>query len=185
MGDTSKLANCHRLLADGGLDFGWKKRCTMKNLTLRDNLFEDLFDARREFDQVFNRILTVNPWAKHFNFVPAIETHIDKEAKKYICKVSLPGIDPKEVQITMQGNLLTVAGERKTEKTTKELDYFHEEFAYGKFERTWELPEGITTDKINAEFVNGVLEITAPIKAVALPRKIEIRATPMTKQVAA
>ena len=157
----------------------------MSNILLRDKFLEDLFDARRDFDRVFNRMLTVNPWAKHFNFVPAIETHIDKDAKKYICKVSLPGIDPKEVQISVQGNLLTVAGERKTEKTTKELDYLHEEFAYGKFERTWELPEGVTIDKINAEFVNGVLEITAPIAAVALPRKIEIKTVPMTKQAAA
>ena len=157
----------------------------MTNILLRDKILEDLFDARRDFDRVFNRMLTVNPWAKHFNFVPAIETHIDKEAKKYICKVSLPGIDAKEVQINVQGNLLTVAGERKTEKSTKELDYLHEEFAYGKFERTWELPEGVTSDKINAEFVNGMLEITAPIAAVALPKKIEIKTVPMTKQAAA
>lgn len=164
----------------------------MTNIVLRDNLFEDLFDVRREFDKIFNRMLTVKPWAKQevapwttFNFVPAIETYVDKEAKKYVCKVSLPGIDPKEVQINVQGNLLTIAGERKTEKKTKEQDYVHEEFAYGKFERTWELPEGVTTDKINAEFVNGVLEITAPVAAVALPKKIEIKTVPMTKQMAA
>jgi len=157
----------------------------MKNLTLRDNLFEDLSDARREFDNVFNRILTVNPWAKHCNFVPAIETYVDKEAKKYVCKVSLPGLDPKEVQINVHGNLLTITGERKTEKTTNELNYAHEEFAYGKFERTWELPEGVIIDKINAEFVNGMLEITAPVAAAALPRKIEIKNLPMTRQIAA
>jgi len=157
----------------------------MTNILLRDKFLEDLFDARRDFDRVFNRMLTVNPWAKHFNFVPAIETHIDKEAKKYVCKVSLPGIDPKEVQINLQGNSLTITGERKTEKTTKEKEYMHEEFAYGKFERTWEIPEGVATDKLNAEFVNGVLEITAPVATVALPKKIEIKTAPMTKQAVA
>jgi HSP20 family protein len=165
----------------------------MTNLILRDNLFEDLFDARREFDKVFNRMLNVRPWGKEeagqlagFNFAPAIETHLDKEGKKYVCKVALPGIDPKEVQISVHGNLLTITGERKIEKRTKEAEYFHEEFAYGNFERTVELPEGVNTEKVTAEFVNGVLEITAPVAAVALPRKIEIKTTvPLTKQMAA
>jgi HSP20 family protein len=164
----------------------------MANLIVRDNLFEDLFDVRREFDKIFNRMLTVKPWNKEeaaplagFNFMPAIETFVDKEAKKYVCKVSLPGIDPKEVQVSVEGNVLTITGERKVEKKTKEAEYFHEEFAYGKFERTLELPEGVNTEKINAEFVNGVLEITAPVAAVALPKKIEIKTVPMTKQVAA
>jgi len=164
----------------------------MTNLIVRDNLFEDLFDVRREFDKIFNRMLTVKPWGKQevaelgeFDFTPAIETHLDKEAKKYICRVSLPGIDPKEVNVSVEGNLLTITGERKVEKKTKEAEYFHEEFAYGKFERTLELPEGVNNEKFTAEFVNGVLEITAPVAAVALPKKIEIKTVPMTKQVAA
>ncbi len=165
----------------------------MTNLIVRDNLFEDLFDVRREFDKIFNRMLTVKPWSKEqaaalteFNFLPAVETYLDKEAKKYVCKVSLPGIDPKNVQINVQGNILTISGERKEEVRTKEAEYFHEEFSYGEFERTLELPEGVNNEKISAEFVNGVLEITAPVAAVALPRKIEIKTTvPLTKYMAA
>jgi HSP20 family protein len=165
----------------------------MTNLILRDNLFEDLFDARREFDKVFNRMLSVKPWGKEeatplagFNFIPAVETHVDKEAKKYVCKIALPGIDPKEVHISVVGNELAITGERRIEKRTKEAEYYHEEFAYGKFERTIELPEGVNTEKFSAEYVNGVLEITAPVAAVALPRRIEIKTTvPLTKQMAA
>jgi len=161
-------------------------------MTLRDPLFEDLFDFRREFDKIFNRVLTAKPWEKEvapwkpFNFVPAVEAYVDKEAKKYVCKISLPGIEPKEVQIHVQANLLTIMGERKYTRETKKHEALHEEFAYGKFERTLELPEGVNTEKMNAEFVNGVLEITAPVAAVALPRKIEIKTgTPFTKQIAA
>ena len=164
----------------------------MTNLILRDNLFEDLFDVRREFDKIFNRMLTVKSWGKEeaaplagFNFMPAVETHLDKEGKKYVCKVSLPGIDLKEVHITVEGNLLNITGERKFEKRTKEAEYYHEEFAYGKFERTIELPEGVNTEKFNAEFVNGVLEIWAPVAAVALPKKIEIKTVPLVQQKAA
>ena len=165
----------------------------MNNLFLREPFFEDLFDFRREFDKIFSRMLTLKPWTKEeaaswpsFNFVPSVEAYVDKETKKYICKVSLPGIEPKEVQIHVQGNLLTIAGERKYMWENKEREALHEEFTYGKFERVLELPEGVNTDKMNADFVNGVLEITAPVAAIALPRKIEIKATtPYTRQIAA
>ena len=164
----------------------------MTNLVLRDPFFEDMFDFRREFDKIFNRMLTGKPFEKEvaswkpFNFVPAVEAYVDKETKKYVCKASLPGIEAKEVQIHVQANLLTITGERKYTRETKEHEALHQEFAYGKFERVLELPEGVNTEKMNAEFVNGVLEITAPVTAVALPRKIEIKpATPYTKQVAA
>ena len=100
------------------------------------------------------------PWEEvprrtSFNFIPAVEAYVDKEAKKYVCKISLPGIDPKEVQIHVQGNLLTITGERKYTRETKEREASHEEFAYGKFERMLELPEGVNTEKMNAGFVNG------------------------------
>jgi HSP20 family protein len=163
----------------------------MTNLILRDPFFEGLFDFRHEFDKIFYRMLTERPWEKEvsrklFNFVPAVEAYVDMETKKYVCKVSLSGIEPKEVQIHVQGNVLTIAGERKYTRETKGHEALHEEFAYGKFERTLELPEGVNTEKIIAEFVNGMLEITAPVAAVALPRRIEIKATvPYTKQIAA
>ena len=164
----------------------------MTGMTLRDPLFEDLFDFRRDFDKIFNRILTVKPWEKDelgrwpvFNFIPPVESYVDKETKKYVCKVSLPGIEPKEVQIYVKGNELTISGERKFVRTAKEAELLHEEFAYGKFERVVELPEGVNTEKLYAEFVNGVLELTAPVAALALPRKIEIKTVPMTKQIAA
>ncbi|HYL11314.1 MAG TPA: Hsp20/alpha crystallin family protein [Candidatus Acidoferrales bacterium] len=164
----------------------------MTNLIPRDAFFQDLFDFRRDFDQIFNRILMGKPWEKElfapgtsFNFVPAVETFVDKDSKKYFCRVTLPGIEPKDVQIHVQGNLLTISGERKLTRTNKELDLFDEEIVYGKFERELTLPEGVNTDKLFAEYANGVLEVTAPVLAAALPRKVEIKTVPMIKQVAA
>jgi HSP20 family protein len=164
----------------------------MTNLVPREGFFQDLFDFRRDFDQIFNRILLDKPiWeekfvpVKGFEFLPAVETYIDKDAKKYICRVSLPGIEPKEVEIHTKGNILMIKGERKVTRTNKELDFFNEEIAYGKFERTLELPEGVLPEKLVAEYHNGVLEITAPVTVAALPHKIEIKTVPMVKQVAA
>lgn len=168
----------------------------MRTLRNPEGLFENLFDFHREFNEMFNRTLGLRPWVrelpeykefkKEFTFTPAVEAYLDKEAKKYVCKVTLPGIEPKELQILVQGNLLTIRGERKFEKKTKETELFQEEIGYGVFERILTLPEGIVADKLVAEYVNGILEITAPVAVAALPRKIEVKTvTPMVKQIAA
>jgi len=164
----------------------------MTGLLNTERFFEDLFDVRREFDEMFNRMLTTKPRKKElalsgkvWDFVPAVEAYVDKEAKKYVCKIYLPGIEPKEVEINAQGNLLTIRGERKFARNVKEVERWEEEITYGKFERILTLPEGVLPEKLTAEFVNGVLEITAPVAVAALPRKIEIRTVPFTKQIAA
>ena len=117
---------------------------------------------------------------------PAVEAYVDKEGKKYVCRVTLPGVEPKDLQVHAQGNLLTIHGERKFTCGMKEVEFMDQEVAYGVFERTITLPEGVIVEKLTAEYVNGVLEITAPITVAALPRKIEIKTTaPSVKQIAA
>jgi HSP20 family protein len=165
----------------------------MRNLYPTERLFEDLFGLHRGFNEMFNRVLAGKPWGRElpefqnaFTFVPAVEAYVDKEGKKYVCRVTIPGIEPKDLQIHAQGNLLTIRGERKLTHRAKQAELFEEEIAYGVFERTLPLPEGVNAEKLTAEYVNGVLEIAAPIAAAALPRKIEVKtAVPMTKQIAA
>jgi HSP20 family protein len=163
----------------------------MTKLVRRNSFFEDLFDFRRDFDHIFNRMLSGWPFgetpsaAASAAFTPAIESYIDKDDKTYHLRVSLPGVDPKEVQIHAQGNAVTISGERKVKRSDKDVDFHYEEISYGAFERTLTLPEGVNADKLNAEFHNGVLEITASVAAVALPRRIEIKTAPMSKQIAA
>jgi HSP20 family protein len=159
------------------------------------NFYDELFGFRREFDEMFNRMVSGKPRAefaelpafnREFNFTPAVEAYVDKEGKKYICRVTLPGVEPKDVQIQAQGNLLTIHGERKFTRSVKEVELREQEVAYGVFDRGITLPEGVIAEKLTAEYVNGVLEITAPITVAALPRKIEIKTTaPSVKQVAA
>jgi HSP20 family protein len=154
----------------------------MTHLIPRDNFFQDLFDFRRDFDQIFNRFLSW-PSAQEegmmtTGFSPAIESFIDKEGKKFHCQVMLPGVDAKDVNLQVQGNTLTISGERSTSRETREADYLRREITYGAFQRSVFLPEGVDRDKLNAEYRNGILEITAPIAAAALPRKVEIKALP-------
>lgn len=162
----------------------------MANLTRRDNIFDGLFDFRRDFDGIFNRLLTNSSSTGQspstlFATVPPIEALVDAKDNRYHLRVALPGVEPNEVQINLQGNYLTISGEHKSEQEKKDSDYMHREFSYEHFERTIMLPETVDTGKINAEFKNGVLEITAPLSATALPRKIEIKSAPQAKAASA
>jgi HSP20 family protein len=151
----------------------------------RNTLFHDLADFRRDFDQMFNRIFNLRSSQEEQTltegFIPAIESSIDKDGKRFQCQVMLPGVDPKDVNIQVLGNTLTIGGERSSTRETKESDYLHREISYGSFQRLIELPEGVDKDKLTAEYRNGVLEITAPISAAALPRKIEVKSFPAAK----
>ena len=164
----------------------------MTHLTYRDNVFQNLFDLRRDFDNIFNRFLTGMPGNQEHQrdnlsmaaFAPRVDAFVDKDTKKFIAQVALPGIDPKDVSISVQGNLLRVSGERKVSNERKESDFVYNEMMYGSFERTLSLPEGVDPDKLTAEYHNGVLEIAAPIAAASLPRRIEIKGG-QAKQMAA
>ena len=162
----------------------------MRALVPRNPLSQGLTDFRREFDQIFNRFFAWRPpfqeeQASIEGFIPAVETSIDKDGKKFLAHVMLPGVDPKDVNIQVQGNTLTISGERSTSRETKETDYLQREITYGSFQRVIDLPEGVDKDKVTAEYRNGILEVTAPISAAALPRKIEVKSLPAAKGVGA
>jgi HSP20 family protein len=165
------------------------------NLTYRDNnVFQNLFDFRRDFDHIFNRFLSSGLQTGQeqqrgnmsmASFAPAVDAFVDRDGKRFVAHVALPGVDPKEVDISVQGNMLTISGERSVSDERREADTVYNEVIYGAFERTLSLPEGVDTQKLAAEYRNGVLEITAPISASALPRRIEITGGSQQKQMAA
>jgi HSP20 family protein len=158
----------------------------MTNLLRRESPFDHVFDLRRDFDDELNRLLTGSVLAsgrpaRLVLAVPPIEAWVDKDSKKYYLSIAVPGIDPKEVTVNVQGNNLTVSGEHKTSEEKKEADYLEAEFSYGRFERSITLPEGVDTGKITAVYKNGVLEIEAPITAEALPKRIEVKTAQTAK----
>jgi HSP20 family protein len=162
----------------------------MANLAARDTVFSDLFDFRRDLNGIFNRLVTGSQPgserpARILAAVPPIEAWVDKDEKKYHLSIALAGVDPKDIELNVQGNNLTVSGEQKVSEEKKDADFVYQEFAYGRFERTITLPEGVDTQKLTAEYKNGVLEITAPMNANALPRKVEIKAVPVAKSASA
>jgi HSP20 family protein len=142
----------------------------------------DLDTLRQHMDDLFERLServfgpgerARSVWGTEA-LAPAIESHVDKDT--LVIKADLPGIDPKEVSISVTGTQLTLAGERKQEEKKEEKDYFYREVAYGKFTRTLTLPEGVDADKVKATYKNGVLEITMPAPKQVTGKKIQIEA---------
>jgi HSP20 family protein len=155
----------------------------MAFLTLRQGPLDELFDFRRDFDSIFNRLVTnrTESGERSRTSTPPIQAWVDSEKKMYHLRVALPGVNPDEVQINAQGNTLTISGQHEATEEKGQADFLLREFSFERFERTVELPEGVDAAKINAEYKNGVIEITAPLSETALPRRIEIKSADKTK----
>lgn len=136
--------------------------------------FEDLRRMQREMDRVFDRFLGGEPLTVegHGFWVPSIESYTKDGNLVYRCE--LPGIDPKDLDVSVTDREIVIKGERKESKDTKKENYLSREITYGAFERHFVLPESAKIDDLKAKFSNGILEITVPAPATAKARKVEI-----------
>jgi HSP20 family protein len=148
--------------------------------SLTKSLFDDLHSLHRELDSLFERSweqvtgkLLPSVSDREPGFIPEMECF--NRQGEVVYRMSIPGIDPKDVDLSIVGNQVTVKGERCAPKEAKEGNWYLREVRYGRFERTFTLPGGAELDKINASFSNGVLEISVPAAKAELPRKIEIK----------
>jgi len=135
-----------------------------------NKLFDDFFGG---FD--------LSPWASHEGRLAAIFTpHIDVSETDKEIKVSaeLPGMDDKDIDVSLTRETLTIKGEKKQETEDKGKDYYKMERSYGAFTRSIPLPVEVDTDKVQATFKKGVLEITLPksAKAIQETKKITVKA---------
>jgi HSP20 family protein len=106
------------------------------------------------------------------SFAPAVDVYEDEH--KVTLKIEVPGIDEKDINISLENNVLTVHGERKIEKEEKEENYRRVERQYGSFTRTFTLPATVDSEKVSASYDKGVLNISLPKKAEAKPKQIKI-----------
>jgi HSP20 family protein len=128
-----------------------------------------------EIDSFFDRFFTEElRWTHPFegNRVPAIESFVREE--DLVVRVDLPGINPKNVELAVDQNRLTVKGERKATNESKKGEPHYREVSYGRFERTVALPEGVDGDSVKATYHDGVLEITMKAPKTIVPKKVPI-----------
>jgi HSP20 family protein len=108
------------------------------------------------------------------NFVPAVDVYEDPQ--KLVLKFEVPGIKPEELDIRVEGRVLTVRGERKWDNEQKEENYHRIERRYGSFVRSFTLPATVDTESVQAETEHGVLQLTLNKKPEAKPKQIQVKA---------
>jgi len=106
------------------------------------------------------------------SFVPPVDIYED--GNNIVVKAEVPGIDPKDIDVRMENNTLTIRGERKFEKDEKEENFHRVERRYGSFYRAFTLPNTVEGDKCEANYNNGVLEIRLAKRAEAKPKQIKV-----------
>ncbi|MEW6545461.1 MAG: Hsp20/alpha crystallin family protein [Bacillota bacterium] len=144
---------------------------------MRWDPFRDLVEIQRSLEDLFRRTFATweQPLAapvRSTGWVPALDV-IQKEGQLLI-RAELPGVDPEQVEVTVEDNQLTIKGERKEEVQVEKENWLRRELRYGSFQRCLTLPAEADTEHIKATYRNGVLEITVPYQPTAKPRRLTI-----------
>jgi len=140
--------------------------------------YEPFNDIRKSFDLVNAIMNSVTQTSTNeqevVSFTPKVNTREGKEA--YHIEVELPGIKKEDVDVKVDGNVLTISGERNLKDEVKEEDYHKVESFYGKFSRSFTLPERVDVENIHAESADGLLEVVIPkLHIDTSSKKIEIK----------
>ncbi len=141
--------------------------------------FRDLLAIQDRMNRIFDESFRGmnrqgdDDWALGGAWAPLVDIY-EREGNIEL-KAELPGVDSKDVDVRVENNVLTLRGERKVDREVKRESYHRVERAYGSFSRSFTLPTVVDTEKIKAEYRDGVLHLTLPKKEEAKPRQISIK----------
>ncbi len=144
------------------------------------NPFRELEQIREEIDRVFNQGGNFNPWRLAFLPGQAARKYplvnLYEKNDNYVVEALAPGVDPKGLDVSITGNVLTISGEKQRGHDEKEPERIHRnERAAGKFVKSIELPSEVEQENVSAEYKHGVLYVTLPKSEKAKPRNVEIQ----------
>ena len=108
-----------------------------------------------------------------FEWAPSVD--VSESDGSVVVKAELPGMESKDLDVDLTGNVLTIKGEKKVEEEKEEERVYCRERFYGTFQRSFRLPAGVESDKVEANFKNGVLTVSVPKSEESKQRKIEIK----------
>jgi len=143
--------------------------------------WDELREMERHMDEMTRHPLMMGArplvwWrvpTEELGWTPSVEVY--EKGDNFVVRAELPGMKKEELDISVLGDTLTIKGERKTESEVKEEDYYRCELCYGKFSRSVALPTAVEAGKVEANYENGILQITLPKAKEAKPKKIEVK----------
>ena len=137
--------------------------------------FGTLSSSRRDLDSLWNRFFRETPSMGTFSeeWLPSVD--ISETKKNFIVKAELPGLDVKDVKVSLSGDLLIIKGEKKREEEEKDEHHHYIERYSGSFQRSFQLPTSVKGDKVEAHFEKGVLKVSIPKVEEAEKKEIDIK----------
>lgn len=145
----------------------WNPFREMDELQRRMSSLLDWGNLRRSNLTTNDENITVREWA------PLVD--IAEDEKEYLIKVELPEVQKNDVKVTVEGGTLMISGERRAEKEEKNRKFHRVERFYGRFERSFNIPEDADDTKVHAEFKDGVLRVHLAKSEIARPKQIEVK----------
>lgn len=141
--------------------------------------FRDLLSLQDRMNRLFDesyrstqRGTSDDEWALGGSWAPAVDIY--EQGNDIVLKAELPGVDPKDVDIRLENNVLSLRGQRKLEGEVKRENYHRVERSYGAFSRSFTLPTVVDQASIKAEFKDGMLQVTLPKREEAKPKQIQV-----------
>ena len=137
--------------------------------------FGELSSLRREMDRLWDSFFGERPLARVWEgeWIPSLDVSETKD--NFVVKAEVPGIDAKNIDISLTGDVLTIRGEKKHEKEEKEEDYHLVERGYGTFSRSVRLPAEVESAEIKASYKNGILKVTLPKSEKVKAKEVKIK----------
>jgi HSP20 family protein len=135
--------------------------------------FRGAATLQEQVNRLFGNVLEHSGEASNLtSWAPAVDIY--ETEHELVVKADLPEVDPKDLDIRVENNLLTIRGERKFEKKVNEDNYLRVERAYGSFSRSFSLANTVNAEAIKADYQNGVLTLTIPKREEAKPKQIKV-----------
>ena len=134
---------------------------------------QELEEWERRLEDSFGRPMWRFP-VEERGWMPAVD--VFEKDDKFVVKAEVPGMKEEDIDVSVIGDTLMIKGEKKTESEVKEADYYRCERSYGSFYRSIPLPSTVDTNKIEADFEDGVLEVSLPKSAEVKPKKVAVSA---------
>ena len=158
-----------------------ERRKIMSHFIVRRNEIEprtnDVWGLQSDINRLFDAFMSPLDDTTMTKDVVVPKLDVAELKDKYEIKAELPGMDEKDINLSVEDGLLTISGEKKAETEEKEKGYYLKECSYGSFSRSVRLPENISDDKIEAKFKKGVLTVDLPKKEIQPPKSRKIAIT--------
>jgi HSP20 family protein len=137
--------------------------------------FREFERVRRQMDRLWDSFLEggLIRRGEETEWLPSLD--VAETKNELVVKAEVPGMDPKDIDISLSDGMLTIRGEKRQEKEEKEADYHLVERSYGSFTRSVQLPKEVQSDKIGASYKNGILKISLPKSEEAKKKEIKIK----------